>query len=140
MAGRWTNYGEERICNSIALSQVWVCQLFKLPTTDADDEDFTGTEADYDGYGAQGFSFATAADTGSAGTWYAVSTSNLVWTHSGDGVEDTDNTIYGYTIYGEGGVGDPFYYEFFASPVSMTAGAQISFVPKITLIGLEDVV
>lgn len=143
MAGRWTNYGEENLLNTVRGSQAWTCQLFQLPSADADDEDFSASydECDYDGYAQQAFSFAVATDTGSAGTYYCVSTSNLVWTHSGDGSGDVNNTIYGYAIWsGSGGyTAEPFYYEFFASPVTMVVGMQFSFVPRISLVGIEDV-
>lgn len=143
MAGRWTNYGEMKLLDTVRGSNSWICQLFKAPSTDADDEDFSASydECDYDGYGAQGFGFASPTDTGSAGTYYCVSTSNLVWTHSGDGVSDVNNTVYGYAIWSSSGgsTASPFYYEFFASPVTMSVGVQFSFVPRISLVGIEDV-
>lgn len=138
---RFTNYGEERMLNTVCGSQSWIVRLFKSPTTDPDSDSFTMTECDYTGYGAQGFSFASATDTGSAGSWYAVSTSNLTWTHGGSVASPGDaNTVYGWALWsGTGGSTDaPFYYEFFDSPVSMGVGVQFSFVPRLSLIGIEE--
>lgn len=140
---RFTNHGEKFMLNSVTASQGWLVKLFKSPTTDSDDEDFSMTECDYTNYGAQGFSFASATDTASPGTWYAVSTSNLTWTHGGTVASPgDDNTIYGWALWSGSGSpasDHPFYYEFFTSPITMTLGTQFSFVPRISLVGVEDV-
>lgn len=148
---RWTDYGEEMLLKAAlgqasAASSVY-CHLFKSPTTDPADETPTLVEADFDGYGAVGFVWQTVSDPTAAGLWQALS--NIVCTFL-RGAGATSNTVYGYylTCNVSGWDADePVYYRFFNDGQSLTPKTmatesvdQITIIPRVGLIGLEDVV
>ena len=161
---RWTDYGEKRALMAMlgegqVLDNGWVCHLFQLPSTDPTDESSpTLTVADFTGYATVGFAFSTVADPGGTGNWEALgplctfTRRYLVEPYPGPVDAGVSNTVYGYYLTWSAGNGiDPdevLFYRFFddgATPPAIQGVAmnvpdvsQITIVPRIGLIGLED--
>lgn len=165
---RWTDYGEQQLLRCLTgdganFGGNLYCRLFKLIDGDIVDplmEDLTEadiTEADFEGYSPVGFGFGPPADPGGTGEWEALAETICTFTRQWETppptdppVSGTSNTIYGYylTSSNSGHVTDrPLYYRFFNDGTSITPKvmdtpevSQITVIPRLGLIGLEDVV
>ena len=165
---RWTDYGEQCLMKVITgVLGSWGgnmrCHLFKLIDGDVVDpemEDLTEadiTEADFTGYALESFGFDPPMDPGGTGEWESIASTICTFNRRyavepdpGPVDAGTSNTVYGYylTCNGSGYNADrPLYYRFFNDGTSITAKAmntpdvdQITVVPRLGLVGLEDVV
>lgn len=154
---RWTDYGEELMLKAI-INQgeplTVFLRLFTSPTTDTADETPTIVEADFQGYPVGGIAVSWASATGPS-EWQSIG-SLCVFTREWqvpppdpDPIAGTSNTVYGYYLTSVNTGHDteePIYYRFFNDGVDITPKDmntpevdQISIIPRIGLIGLEDV-
>ena len=161
--GRFTDYGERFLLAAAGggwpVSYGWTIRLFTSPAVDPADDDEEAydpdfIEATFDGYAAQNMSFSTpyllsTALDASKQQWVSVTTGIANFRHTGDGVDDTNETVYGwYLTIQNAGNGEwswintttPVYYRYFDTSVFFEAfSSPVIILPAFKLFGEEDI-